>query len=91
VVNLRYFDLFIMLVISLSSIALAAEDPVVEHSQWNEYLNYLDYAFTGVFTVEMVLKVSLLLPFFITFIVLVQLFFIHVQHIVCFSSCIQYT
>ena len=58
VVNLRYFDLFIMLVITLSSIALAAEDPVVEHSEWNNYLNYLDYAFTGVFTVEMVLKVS---------------------------------
>ncbi|CAG7728468.1 unnamed protein product, partial [Allacma fusca] len=57
VVNLRYFDLFIMLVITLSSIALAAEDPVVEHSDWNEYLNFLDYAFTGVFTVEMVLKV----------------------------------
>lgn len=47
-----------MLVITLSSIALAAEDPVVEHSEWNNYLNYLDYAFTGVFTVEMVLKVS---------------------------------
>lgn len=57
VVNLRYFDLFIMLVISLSSIALAAEDPVVEDSDRNKFLNYLDYAFTGVFTVEMILKV----------------------------------
>jgi hypothetical protein len=46
-----------MLVISLSSIALAAEDPVVEDSDRNRFLNYLDYAFTGVFTVEMVLKV----------------------------------
>ncbi|XP_035706296.1 voltage-dependent calcium channel type A subunit alpha-1 isoform X5 [Folsomia candida] len=57
VVNLRHFDLFIMLVISLSSIALAAEDPVVEDSDRNKFLNYLDYAFTGVFTVEMILKV----------------------------------
>ncbi|CAL8143658.1 unnamed protein product [Orchesella dallaii] len=57
VVNLRYFDLFIMLVISMSSIALAAEDPVVENSSKNQFLNYLDYAFTGVFTVEMILKV----------------------------------
>lgn len=57
VVNLRYFDLFIMLVISMSSIALAAEDPVVEDSDKNKFLNYLDYAFTGVFTVEMILKV----------------------------------
>lgn len=58
VVNLPYFDFFIMIVISLSSIALAAEDPVEEGSFRNEILNYFDYAFTGVFTVEMVLKVT---------------------------------
>ncbi|XP_076756209.1 calcium voltage-gated channel subunit cacophony isoform X21 [Xylocopa sonorina] len=57
VVNLRYFDFFIMVVISLSSIALAAEDPVWEASPRNEILNYFDYAFTGVFTVEMILKI----------------------------------
>ncbi|XP_037036940.1 voltage-dependent calcium channel type A subunit alpha-1 isoform X2 [Bradysia coprophila] len=56
-VNLRYFDLFIMLVILMSSISLAAEDPVDDDSKMNEYLNYFDYAFTGVFTVEMILKV----------------------------------
>lgn len=57
VVNLRYFDFFIMVVISLSSIALATEDPVDEDSPRNNVLNYLDYAFTGVFTIEMLLKV----------------------------------
>ncbi|XP_076674532.1 calcium voltage-gated channel subunit cacophony isoform X5 [Andrena cerasifolii] len=57
VVNLRYFDFFIMVVISLSSIALAAEDPVWEDSPRNHILNYFDYAFTGVFTVEMILKI----------------------------------
>ncbi|XP_067640088.1 voltage-dependent calcium channel type A subunit alpha-1 isoform X10 [Eurosta solidaginis] len=57
VVNLRYFDFFIMIVISLSSIALAAEDPVREHSPRNKILNYFDYAFTGVFTIEMLLKI----------------------------------
>ncbi|CAB3372667.1 Hypothetical predicted protein [Cloeon dipterum] len=57
VVNLRYFDFFIMVVISLSSIALAAEDPVVEESTRNRILNYFDYAFTGVFTIEMLLKI----------------------------------
>ncbi|XP_043500314.1 voltage-dependent calcium channel type A subunit alpha-1 isoform X22 [Polistes fuscatus] len=57
VVNLRYFDFFIMVVISLSSIALAAEDPVWERSPRNEILNYFDYAFTGVFTIEMILKI----------------------------------
>ncbi|XP_067216065.1 voltage-dependent calcium channel type A subunit alpha-1 isoform X5 [Linepithema humile] len=57
VVNLRYFDFFIMVVISLSSIALAAEDPVWEDAPRNTILNYFDYAFTGVFTIEMVLKI----------------------------------
>lgn len=57
VVNLRYFDFFIMVVISLSSIALAAEDPVWDLAPRNKILNYFDYAFTGVFTIEMVLKI----------------------------------
>jgi hypothetical protein len=48
-----------MIVICLSSISLAAEDPVHENSMRNLVLNYLDYAFTGVFTVELLLKVCL--------------------------------
>src|SRR6218665_4104851 len=59
VVNLRYFDLFIMIVICASSIALAAEDPVHSTSFRNNILDYFDFVFTGVFTVEMTLKVSL--------------------------------
>jgi hypothetical protein len=55
---MKYFDFFIMVVISLSSIALAAEDPVDEESTRNTILEYFDYAFTCVFTVEMILKVS---------------------------------
>ncbi|XP_023245623.1 voltage-dependent calcium channel type A subunit alpha-1 [Copidosoma floridanum] len=57
VVNLRYFDFFIMVVISLSSIALAAEDPVNDSNPRNTILNYFDYAFTCVFTIEMLLKI----------------------------------
>ncbi|XP_050304148.1 voltage-dependent calcium channel type A subunit alpha-1 isoform X3 [Anthonomus grandis grandis] len=57
VVNLRYFDFFIMIVICLSSAALAAEDPVEEHSFRNTILDKFDYAFTGVFAIEMFLKV----------------------------------
>lgn len=57
VVNLKYFDFFIMVVISLSSIALACEDPVDEESEKNKILNYFDYAFTCVFTMELLLKV----------------------------------
>lgn len=48
-----------MIVITLSSIALACEDPVEENSLKNNILNKFDYAFTGVFTVEMILKVWL--------------------------------
>lgn len=57
VVNLRYFDFFIMVVICMSSAALAAEDPVDEKSFRNNILDKFDYAFTGVFAVEMFLKV----------------------------------
>ncbi|CRL08058.1 CLUMA_CG021016, isoform A [Clunio marinus] len=57
VVNLKYFDFFIMIVISLSSIALACEDPVDEYSEKNKLLNYFDYGFTCVFTIELILKV----------------------------------
>lgn len=46
-----------MLVICGSSMALASEDPVDENSRRNKILNYLDYGFTVVFTVEMTLKV----------------------------------
>ncbi|XP_036411291.1 voltage-dependent R-type calcium channel subunit alpha-1E isoform X1 [Megalops cyprinoides] len=56
VVNLRYFEMSILLVIAASSIALAAEDPVSTNSNWNKVLRYFDYVFTGVFTFEMIIK-----------------------------------
>lgn len=46
-----------MIVICASSVALAAEDPVIEDSYRNEILDYFDYVFTGVFTIELILKV----------------------------------
>ncbi|KAJ8376492.1 hypothetical protein SKAU_G00070720 [Synaphobranchus kaupii] len=56
VVNLRYFEMCILLVIVASSVALAAEDPVATLSYWNKVLRYFDYVFTGVFTFEMIIK-----------------------------------
>uniref|UniRef100_H2MSN6 Calcium channel, voltage-dependent, R type, alpha 1E subunit b n=1 Tax=Oryzias latipes TaxID=8090 RepID=H2MSN6_ORYLA len=56
VVNLRYFEMTILLVIVASSIALAAEDPVCTNSNRNKVLRYFDYVFTGVFTFEMIIK-----------------------------------
>ncbi|KAM9325782.1 voltage-dependent R-type calcium channel subunit alpha-1E [Gastrophryne carolinensis] len=56
IVNLRYFEMSILLVIAASSIALAAEDPVTTNSDHNKVLRYFDYVFTGVFTFEMIIK-----------------------------------
>uniref|UniRef100_A0A8C4QAP7 Voltage-dependent calcium channel alpha-1 subunit IQ domain-containing protein n=1 Tax=Eptatretus burgeri TaxID=7764 RepID=A0A8C4QAP7_EPTBU len=57
IVNLRYFEMTILCVIGLSSVALAAEDPVYPDSPKNKVLAYFDYLFTGVFTFEMVIKI----------------------------------
>ncbi|KAM9784218.1 voltage-dependent P/Q-type calcium channel subunit alpha-1A isoform 8-T8 [Syngnathus typhle] len=54
--TLRYFEMCILLVIAMSSIALAAEDPVWPDSARNNVLRYFDYVFTGVFTFEMLIK-----------------------------------
>ncbi|GCB64891.1 hypothetical protein scyTo_0011812, partial [Scyliorhinus torazame] len=56
IVNLRYFEMCILLVIAASSVALAAEDPINKDSERNQVLRYFDYVFTGVFTFEMVIK-----------------------------------
>ncbi|XP_049637927.1 voltage-dependent N-type calcium channel subunit alpha-1B [Suncus etruscus] len=56
IVTMRYFEMVILVVIALSSIALAAEDPVQTDSSRNNVLKYMDYIFTGVFTFEMVIK-----------------------------------
>ncbi|XP_064346926.1 voltage-dependent N-type calcium channel subunit alpha-1B isoform X7 [Camelus dromedarius] len=56
IVTMRYFEMVILVVIALSSIALAAEDPVQSDSPRNNALKYMDYIFTGVFTFEMVIK-----------------------------------
>ena len=58
VVTFPLFDVFIMIVIIMSSIALAAEDPVNSKSEWNQKLTYFDYGFTCVFGIEVLLKVS---------------------------------
>ena len=57
IVTYPFFDTFIMIIIILSSIALAAEDPVEEKSDRNIVLTYFDYIFTCIFAVEMVLKI----------------------------------
>uniref|UniRef100_G1U2Z6 Voltage-dependent L-type calcium channel subunit alpha n=1 Tax=Oryctolagus cuniculus TaxID=9986 RepID=G1U2Z6_RABIT len=58
IVNATWFTNFILLFILLSSAALAAEDPIRAESVRNQILGYFDIAFTSVFTVEIVLKVS---------------------------------
>lgn len=48
-----------MLIIILSSVALAAEDPINDDSDWNNYLDVVDNVFTVIFAIEMILKVRL--------------------------------
>lgn len=59
IVNLKYFETTILIIIILSSATLAAEDPVDTSSKRNEVLGYFDYIFTAVFTFEMIMKVSI--------------------------------
>ncbi|CAO2637052.1 Voltage-dependent L-type calcium channel subunit alpha-1S [Lemmus lemmus] len=58
IVNATWFTNFILLFILLSSAALAAEDPIRADSMRNQILEYFDYVFTAVFTVEIVLKMT---------------------------------
>ncbi|XP_053943674.1 voltage-dependent L-type calcium channel subunit alpha-1S [Cuculus canorus] len=58
IVNATWFTNFILLFILLSSISLAAEDPIRAESFRNQVLGYFDIAFTSVFTVEIALKMT---------------------------------
>ena len=69
IVTKKIFDLFIMFVIVLSSIALAAEDPVSENSERNKVLGFADYWFTAIFTLEVLLKVNTVFPRIISWLV----------------------
>uniref|UniRef100_A0A8C5M5R3 Voltage-dependent L-type calcium channel subunit alpha n=1 Tax=Leptobrachium leishanense TaxID=445787 RepID=A0A8C5M5R3_9ANUR len=58
IVNATTFTNFILLFILLSSISLAAEDPIRPDSPRNKILSYFDIAFTVIFTTEIVLKMT---------------------------------
>ena len=76
IVTKKAFDMFIMFVIVLSSIALASEDPVSEKSERNKFLGYADYGFTAIFTLECCLKVSFHIPSFrVKYLPFISLFF----------------
>ncbi|KER19173.1 hypothetical protein T265_15629, partial [Opisthorchis viverrini] len=56
VVCLSHFGNIVLVCILVSSILLAAEDPLNSQSYRNKILNMFDYFFTSVFTVEITLK-----------------------------------
>ncbi|CAI5681295.1 unnamed protein product [Oreochromis niloticus] len=60
ILTLKYFEFTILTVIAMSSIALAAEDPVNPKSPQNDVLRNFDYVFTAVFTFEMLIKMVVL-------------------------------
>ncbi|XP_056591032.1 calcium channel, voltage-dependent, L type, alpha 1D subunit, a isoform X14 [Triplophysa dalaica] len=57
-INHHIFTNLILVFIMLSSASLAAEDPIRNFSARNIILGYFDYAFTAIFTVEIVLKMT---------------------------------
>ena len=59
IVTFPLFDVAIMLTIVASSISLASEDPVNVDSDWNILLGQVDYGFTFIFAIEVLLKVSI--------------------------------
>ncbi|XP_075886257.1 voltage-dependent L-type calcium channel subunit alpha-1C [Nelusetta ayraudi] len=58
IVNHNIFTNLILFFILLSSISLAAEDPVKNFSFRNQILGYADHVFTGLFTIEIILKMT---------------------------------
>uniref|UniRef100_A0A8D0CPG0 Voltage-dependent L-type calcium channel subunit alpha n=1 Tax=Sander lucioperca TaxID=283035 RepID=A0A8D0CPG0_SANLU len=58
IINASSFTNLILLFILLSSISLAAEDPIDPKSYRNKILAYADIVFTTVFTIEIVLKMT---------------------------------
>uniref|UniRef100_A0A8B9LDF0 Voltage-dependent L-type calcium channel subunit alpha n=1 Tax=Astyanax mexicanus TaxID=7994 RepID=A0A8B9LDF0_ASTMX len=57
-INHQIFTNLILVFIMLSSVSLAAEDPIRSYSARNIILGYFDYAFTAIFTVEILLKMT---------------------------------
>uniref|UniRef100_A0AAQ4RFP2 Voltage-dependent L-type calcium channel subunit alpha n=1 Tax=Gasterosteus aculeatus aculeatus TaxID=481459 RepID=A0AAQ4RFP2_GASAC len=57
-INHQIFTNLILVFIMLSSISLAAEDPIRNFSARNIILGYFDYAFTAIFTVEILFKMT---------------------------------
>ncbi|XP_041654848.1 voltage-dependent L-type calcium channel subunit alpha-1D-like [Cheilinus undulatus] len=60
----QIFTNLILIFIMLSSVSLAAEDPIRNFSARNIILGYFDYAFTAIFTVEILLKMTAFGAFF---------------------------
>ncbi|XP_053261799.1 voltage-dependent L-type calcium channel subunit alpha-1C isoform X31 [Podarcis raffonei] len=58
IVNDNVFTNLILFFILLSSISLAAEDPVRHTSVRNQILGNADYVFTSIFTLEIILKMT---------------------------------
>ncbi|KAM8915328.1 calcium channel, voltage-dependent, L type, alpha 1D subunit, a isoform 5-T5 [Spinachia spinachia] len=57
-INHHIFTNLILVFIMLSSVSLAAEDPIRNFSARNIVLGYADYVFTSMFTFEIVLKMT---------------------------------
>uniref|UniRef100_A0A8B9LJY2 Voltage-dependent L-type calcium channel subunit alpha n=1 Tax=Astyanax mexicanus TaxID=7994 RepID=A0A8B9LJY2_ASTMX len=57
-INHQIFTNLILVFIMLSSVSLAAEDPIRSYSARNIVLGYADYVFTSIFTFEILVKMT---------------------------------
>merc|ERR1719376_112808 len=56
ITNNKYFNNCVFVCIMLSSLALALEQPLMQQSTLNKVLDKIDYVFTTIFTMEIILK-----------------------------------
>ena len=67
-----------MSIIFASCVCLASEDPDNIDSYRNQVLNYFDYVFTAVFSLELILKVGYaFLCCFLSFVYVLLMLFLH--------------
>eukprot|EP00794_Sanderia_malayensis_P016877 gene16877-18582_t len=56
-VNMKHFDHVMLIIIILSSILLAMENPLDDHSKINQLLRDIDIAFVSIFALEVIAKI----------------------------------
>lgn len=87
VVSYWLFDVVIIIVILASSLSLAIQDPVQDTNIRNVILDQIDYGFTAIFALEMILKVDVLLNYTICLRNYCEVRFLKISRMIYRFSC----